>query len=282
MSEFDPATLFGVKGLVAVITGGGTGIGLIIAQALEANGAIVYILGRRQEKLDEAASTAKHANIHTISADVTSKDDLSAAAKHIEEKEGFINLLIANSGVMGPTSQGLAKDASLDELQSFLFSRSSEAFTNTLAVNTTAVYFTIAAFLGLLGKGNEKGNVEQKSQVVAVGSIGGFSRVPSSGYAYPASKSGVTHLMKQFATSLVPYGIRSNVICPGLYPTELSSGVIQDRTEFPKDFIPLQRAGTVDDMAGAALFLCSKAGAYINGNVLVTDGGRMSVLPATY
>jgi NAD(P)-dependent dehydrogenase (short-subunit alcohol dehydrogenase family) len=104
---------------------------------------------------------------------------------------------------------------SLTEMQSFLWKQDSDEFTKTFAVNTTAVYFTAIAFLGLLGKGLEKGNVQQASQVITVASVASFNRISRAGFAYSASKAGVLHMMKQFATMFVPYGIRSNVIAPG-------------------------------------------------------------------
>lgn len=286
MAELDPSNLFSVKGLVAVVTGGGTGIGLMIAQALEANGAVVYILGRRQEVLEKAASTAKHGNIHPIKADVTSKSDLSAAVDHVAQKSGYVNLVVANSGISGPTLQGLAKDASIAEFRNYLFNWDVNDFNNVYAVNATAVFYSVVAFLELLDKGNKAGNVEQKSQVVCVSSIGAFNRVPLAGYAYGSSKTAVTHMMKQFATNFVPYGIRSNIIAPGLFPSEMSADMIKNRGDgkeaWPRDWIPEQRVGDVKDMAGAVLFLTSRAGGYINGNVLIIDGGRLSVIPATY
>ncbi|KAF2867594.1 hypothetical protein BDV95DRAFT_630983 [Massariosphaeria phaeospora] len=284
MTSFDPSDLFTVKGLVAVVTGGGTGIGLMIAQALEANGAIVYILGRRQEVLDKAASTAKYSNIHPIRADVTSKSDLTAAVSQIEAKTGHVNLVIANSGISGPSLKGLPKNASLADFQSHLWNWNSDEFTNTYAVNTTAVFYTVTAFLDLLDNGNKKGNVTQKSQVIAVSSIGAFNRVPAAGYAYGSSKAAVVHMMKQFATCLVPYDIRSNIIAPGLFPSEMTQETMDHlgKDGWDREFVPAQRAGDVQDMAGAVLFLVSRAGGYVNGNVLVIDGGRLCVLPATY
>ncbi|RYN71953.1 hypothetical protein AA0117_g9119 [Alternaria alternata] len=281
MADLDSGTLFSVNGLVAVITGGGTGIGLMIAQALEANGAIVYILGRRQEVLEKAANTAKHGNIYYLQTDVTSKSDLSAAVDHIASKSGYVNLVVANSGITGPTLKGLEKGASLAEFRSHLWNWDMNDFTQTFALNTTAAFFTVVAFLELLDKGNKAGNVEQKSQVICISSAGAFNRVPMAGYAYAGSKAAAVHIMKALATTLVPYDIRSNVLAPGLYPSEMTAGMLtQDK--WPRDFIPEQRAGNIKDMAGALLFLTSRAGAYINGNVLLTDGGRLSILPATY
>ncbi|KAH7355985.1 hypothetical protein BKA66DRAFT_474285 [Pyrenochaeta sp. MPI-SDFR-AT-0127] len=267
MADLDPNSLFNVKGLVAVVTGGGTGIGLMIAQALEANGAIVYILGRRQEVLEKAANTAKHGNIHPIKADVTSKTDLSAAVDHVTQKSGYVNLVVANSGISGPTLKGLGKGATLAEFRNYLFDLDSNEFNNTYAVNTTAVFYSIVAFLELLDKGNKAGNVEQKSQVVCVSSVGAFNRVPLAGYAYGTSKAAVTHMMKQFATNLVPYDIRSNIIAPGFFPSEMTADMIKDRgggDVWPRDWIPEQRAGDAKDMAGAILFLTSRAGGWLH------------------
>ncbi|XXH01864.1 T-complex protein 1 subunit zeta [Hypoxylon texense] len=280
----DPSELFGVKGLVAVVTGGGSGIGLMITQALESNGAIVYIIGRRKESLDKAATTAKHGNIRPIQGDVTSKEDLERAVAEIKSAVGYVNVVVANSGILGPSLQGITPETSLSDLRSQLLGWDTTAFTNTYAVNTTGVFNTIAAFLELLDEGNKRGNLKQKSQVIATSSIGAYNRVPFAGYAYGSSKAAVIHMMKQFATGLVPYGIRANVIAPGFYPSEMTEDLKNQHEgkELAKNFVPAQRFGDEEDMSGAILFLVSRAGAYINGNVLVTDGGRLSVLPSSY
>lgn len=140
---------------------------------------------------------------------------MKAAADEVAKKSGHINLLIANSGISGPTLAALNKDPSITELRDYLFNWDDDEFNQTYAVNTTAVFFTIVAFLELLDKGNHAKNVEQKSQIIAVSSIAAFNRVPLAGYAYGSSKAGVVHMMKQFATQLVKYDIRSNVIAPG-------------------------------------------------------------------
>jgi NAD(P)-dependent dehydrogenase (short-subunit alcohol dehydrogenase family) len=128
---------------------------------------------------------------------------------------GYVNLVVANSGISGPTLSGLAKDASLQDFRSHLWNWDPDEFNKTYAVNSTAVFYTVAAFLELLDKGNKAGNVTQRSQVIATSSIGAFNRVPLAGYAYGSSKAAVVHMMKQFSTCLVPYNIRSNVIAPG-------------------------------------------------------------------
>jgi len=285
MSSLDAATLFGVKGLVAVITGGGSGIGLMMAKALEENGAKVYIVGRRKETLNNAAKQAKHGNIIPLQGDVTKKEDLNRIVDSITKSDGFVNVVIANSGIGGPTLGGMPPNPSLSQFKDFLYNMDTEEFTNTFHVNTSAVFFSIVAFLELLDAGNKKGNVQQRSQVIATSSIGGFNRLPLAGFAYAATKSGTTHMMKQLSTAFVPYGIRSNVIAPGLYPSEMADSLIEKLSVeggFPKTFVPEQRPGKLEDMAGAILFVTSKAGEYLNGNVLVTDGGRLGVLPSSY
>ena len=216
MSSLEAANLFNVKGLVAVITGGGSGIGLMMTKALALNGAHkVYIVGRRKEVLEAAAKESPHGNIIPLVGDVTSKDTLQSIASHIEKEVGYINVLIANSGIAGPSNLSITPQTTLEDYQSTLWNQSFDGYTETFAVNTSAVFFCIAAFLKLLDAGNNKGNVEQKSQVIATSSIGGFNRKPKAGFAYGESKAATTHMMKQFATHLAPYGIRSNVIAPG-------------------------------------------------------------------
>ena len=216
MSSLEAANLFNVKSLVAVITGGGSGVGLMMTQALALNGAHkVYIVGRRKEVLEAAAKESPHGNIIPILGDVTSKDTLQSIASQIEKEVGYINVLIANSGIGGPQSLSLTPQTSLEEYHSTLWNQSFDEYTQTFAVNTSAVFFCIIAFLKLLDAGNNRGNVEQKSQVIATSSIGGFNRRAKAGYAYGESKAATTHLMKQMATNLAPYGIRSNVIAPG-------------------------------------------------------------------
>lgn len=157
----------------------------------------------------------KHGNIRFFQADVTSKADLSRAVDYVAQESGHVNLVVANSGVTGPSVRGLSTGASLTEFRKHLLDADFNEFNNTFAVNTTAVFYTVVAFLDLLDKGNKAGNVEQRSQVIAVSSAGAYSRVPMAGYAYASSKAAVAHMMKQFATSLAPYGIRSNVLAPG-------------------------------------------------------------------
>ncbi|KAJ4124410.1 hypothetical protein NW754_000107 [Fusarium falciforme] len=276
--------LFDVSGIVAVVTGGGSGLGLFMTRALAENGAKkVYIIGRRKEVLENAGLD----NVIPVQCDVTSRDNLKAAVAFIEKDVGYINLLVANSGISGP-SGNVPPGANIAQLQETLFDIPMEDFTNTYHVNCTAVFYTTIAFLGLLDEGNKKSNYQGgRSQVIATSSIGSFNRKITAGFAYGTSKGATTLMMKILATYLVPYRIRANVLCPGLFPTDLTESLIKgdDPTAegaFPLDQIPAERAGRPEDIMGPLLYLASRAGSYCSGNCVITDGGRLSVTPATY
>lgn len=195
----------------------------MMAKALAVNGAkAVYIVGRRKDRLEAAAKESTHGNIIPIQGDVTSKDSLKSIADQIKQEIGYINVLIANSGISGPQHSKLTPESSLEEFQSTLWNASFEEYTETSAVNNTAVFFTVIAFLHLLQAGNQKGNVEQKSQIIATSSVAAFNRKAPGGLAYGQSKAAVTHMVKQLSTNLVPYDIRANVLAPGCMPVFLS------------------------------------------------------------
>lgn len=216
MSSFEASNLFNVKGLVAVVTGGGSGIGLMMAKALALNGAEkVYIVGRRQQVLEDAAKESPHGNIIPIVGDITSKDSLKAVAQRIADETGYMNLLIANSGVLGPQSRNVKQLTSIAEVQEAMWSVPYDEYVNVLEVNVTATYFSIIAFLDLLDRGNKKGNLEQKSQIVAISSIAGFNRQVPGGFAYGQSKAAVTQMVKQFSTIFGVHDIRVNALAPG-------------------------------------------------------------------
>ncbi|KAI1310743.1 short chain dehydrogenase [Xylaria venustula] len=277
------ANLFNVNGLVAVVTGGGTGIGLMITKALAANGAAkVYILGRRLNVLQEAAASIGNPNIVPVPCDVTSVEALKEAVSHIEQSTGFVNLLVCNSGIGGPYGNRPTPETTLDEFVSANMAVPIEDYTSTFAVNTSAVWYTTVAFLKLLGAGNTRANVDQKSQVVAISSIGGFNKINTGGFAYGQSKAACTHLIKQLSVVLPQWDIRANLICPGLYPSEMSAAILARSGPIVKSQVPLERVGDEQDMGGAILYLASRAGAYCNGTVVVTDGGRLTTFPSTF
>jgi len=308
MSPTNKATdLFNVNGLVAVITGGGSGLGLYAARALDANGAkAVYIVGRREETLQAAANTAVNGTIKPIVGDVTDKASLTKIADQVRQEQGYINLLFANAGIVGPKHGAMLKESLKDgsskptvaEFQKIMFEPPIDDFTFASHVNCSAVFYTAIAFLDLLDAGNKQRNVAQDSQIIVTSSIAGFMRHLSAGFAYNSSKAATTHLVKMLSTYFAQAGfrIRANVIAPGIYPSEMTEQTTRSLQSFEggregafkgahvvgAEVSPSERTGSEEDFAGTILYLASRAGAYINGETLVTDGGRLSQLPAVY
>ena len=273
----------------------------MMARALAANGASkVFIIGRRENSLQETAESIPGGTIIPLVGDVTSKDSLQRCFDQVKAHVDSIDVLVANSGISGPSVPTVDKNqqpVSLAELAQNMWKPDPTEVTQTYAVNLTGVHFTIAAFLPLLDAANKKRpspnekNFTPRPQIITTGSIGGYNRKPLGNLSYGPSKSGLIHLTKQLATTLVPYDIRANVIAPGLYYSEMTQGLYdaQGKTAthnvegtFAKEVVPATRTGDEQDMAGVILWLCSRAGAYINGGVVITDGGRLGVLPASY
>jgi NAD(P)-dependent dehydrogenase (short-subunit alcohol dehydrogenase family) len=229
----------------------------MMARALALNGAHkVYIIGRRKEVLEAASQTVTTNNIIPLVGDVTSKESLSSAISIIASETGYINVLIANSGTLGPqASLPITASSSIADFQKAWGETSFEEYENTFKLNTVAVWYTIVAFLGLLDEGNKKGNVEQRSQVIATSSIGGFNRAVPGGFAYGQSKAATTHMMKQLATGLAPFGIRSNILAPGckfLFHSVGSQSLINATNLIPSETL-IQNLGTSYCVICAAL-----------------------------
>ncbi|OAG04441.1 EXS-domain-containing protein [Paraphaeosphaeria sporulosa] len=260
--------LFNVNGLVAVITGGGSGLGLYAARALDANGAkAIYIIGRREETLKEAAKTAVNGTLRPIVGDVTDKQSLQKIAEQVRKEEGYIDLLFANAGISGPNHvKNVPDKPSVKDFQKAAFASDPEEFTQALHVNNTAVFYTTIAFLDLLDEGNKKGNVPQDSQVIVTSSVAGFSRFLASSFAYSTSKAAVNHLVKMLSTYFNQNGfrIRANLIAPGLYPSEMTQGKTKDMEPFggvkghdafsgaykaDASLAPAERTGSEEDFA---------------------------------
>ncbi|KAM0715717.1 hypothetical protein Q7P37_009217 [Cladosporium fusiforme] len=296
MSNLDAARLFSVKGLVAVITGAGSGLGESMAHALDVNGAAkVFILGRRESKLKEVASKAKNGSLIPVVCDVTSKESLQAAVATIEEQTPFINLLVANSGYLGePTGLNpRPENHTVAELQDELWNKSSfEETSQVVNTNIAGSYFTVLAFLSLLAAGNSHDDSNGKSgllqsQLILTTSIGGLRRAEAPSYVYNASKAGLNHLTKMFSSEFARYSIRANAIAPGTFVTEMTEAYIPGEGisgvgSMPWQAIPAMRGGTEEDIAGALLYLASRAGAFVNGCMLLSDGGMTTVSPGSY
>lgn len=264
----------------------------MMTKAFALNGADkVYIVGRRKEKLEEVAKISP-ANIIPIVGDVTSKESLVTAASQIKREVGHVNLVCCNSGTMPSPIAVKAADSSVAEYAKAALETDPQNWNTTFATNSTSIAFTTFAFLELLDAGNKRGNCPGRtSQVLVTSSIAGYLRVPGSNMAYGASKAAATHLVKHLAGTLAPFSIRVNGLAPGLFPSDLAEGLIAgigakgdpgEEGSIEAKVIPATRTGVEDDMAGTVMYLASKAAAYLNGNVTVIDGGRVSQLPGTY
>ncbi|CAG8957440.1 hypothetical protein HYFRA_00011421 [Hymenoscyphus fraxineus] len=285
----EASNLFSVKGLVAVITGAGSGLGLIMAKALEANGAAkVFIIGRNLEKLEKAAKQGKYGNIIPLQGDVTKKEDLIRIAASVEESVGYVNLVIANAGsaAAGQMISGLTPESSISEVQEFFLTRPWEAYTQQFDVHVTATLYTCISFLTLLSAGNKRQNIPWTSQVIATGSAQAFNKNPLSGLGYSTSKAAETHLMKSLAFMLGPYNIRSNILAPGFYPSEMTNPAFKllniTPDNLPPAISPMRRIGREEEIAALILTLASKGGAYCNGSVFLSDGGRLTQAPSVW
>ncbi|POS78135.1 short chain dehydrogenase [Diaporthe helianthi] len=302
-STGNPTELFSVNGMVALITGGGTGVGLMMAKALaNAGAAKVYIAGRRLEVLESGPSAGltqslavktinKPDVVVPLTCDVTSQDSLNSLVSEVEKRSGYLNLLVCNSGIGGPQVPYPSAETSLQEFREKTLAIPMDEYEKTFTVNVTAVWYTAMAFLELLDEGNKKGNLDWHGQVLVTSSIAGFNKKAPGGWAYGQSKAAATHSAKQLAGVLPKWGIRANALAPGLFPSEMSAPIVEAMggsvsgeglIPLNKNVVPLGRMGDTQDMMGTVLYLVSRAGAYLNGNVTVLDGGRLGTFPSTY
>ncbi|KAF7524416.1 hypothetical protein G7054_g11433 [Neopestalotiopsis clavispora] len=273
-------SLFDLKGRVALITGGGSGIGLMATQALVANGAKVYITGRTAEKLDRVVEQYSQGqdSIIPLTCDVGKKDQISNLVKEISSREPCLDILINNAGIS--TSTVSTEASSAEEAKQNLFDTESATFdewTESYQTNVAQIYFMTAAFLPLLQKSTEK-HQGWSSTVINISSISGMVKTAQHHFPYNASKGAAIHLNRMLASEIAGQGmkIRVNSIAPGVFPSEMTadgSGSDQ-KSHIEKDKykkVPAQRPGKDEDMAQAVLFFAVNQ--YLNGQTLAVDGG---------
>ncbi|GIZ39255.1 hypothetical protein CKM354_000264500 [Cercospora kikuchii] len=284
--------LFDVSHVTALVTGGATGIGLMITQALVSNGAKVYIISRREEVLDQAINTYSTGpgSLHKLVGDVSTKDGALQLAQEIEQKEpNGIQLLVNNAGIARDSTKFSANedgppDMSSAEAISKYFLRSEEQeWADTFRTNVMGQYFMSMAFLSLLEKGGKQ-TPGYSSSVVNVSSISGAMKGSSMGqFAYASSKAAFTHMSRMLATTFKDVKVRVNVIAPGVFPSEMTGGDSNkaNKTEMDMDSgNPAGRKGEDGDMAATILFLAGKGGVFYNHQILYPDGGNTLAAPA--
>lgn len=252
--------LFSIAGKTAVITGGSRGIGFMIAQGFVAAGARVYISSRKADQCEAAAAElSKTGEAHAIPADLSTVEGTEALARAVQDKESQVDILINNAGA--------AWGVPIDEYPE-------SGWDKTMDTNVKGVFFLTKAMLPLLRKA---GSPDEPARVINISSIEAFKVPMWENYAYPASKAAVAQLTKHLAKTLAPDHITVNAIAPGLFPSRMTKFVFDNAeiAEQVQNHIPLGRAGGPDDIAGPAIFLSSRAGAWLTGSVIVVDGGAL-------
>jgi NAD(P)-dependent dehydrogenase (short-subunit alcohol dehydrogenase family) len=252
----DMGDLFSVVGKTAVVTGGSRGIGLMIARGFVEGGARVFVSSRKAEVCRRAAEELSAAGeCLALPADLSTEEGCRRLAAEVGEREDRVQVLVNNAGATW--------GAPLEDYPA-------AAWDKVLALNLEAPFFLTRAMLPLLEAGAAPGD---PARVVNVGSIDGL-RVPAMPtYAYSASKAGLHHLTRVLARELGPRGITVNAIAPGPFESKMMAETLRHFGDQIAAAAPLGRIGRPDDMAGAALYLASRAGAYVTGAVLPVDGG---------
>ncbi|AFR98741.2 hypothetical protein CNAG_06511 [Cryptococcus neoformans var. grubii H99] len=270
--------IFDVKGKVVLVTGGGTGLGKAISSGFVQNGAKVYITGRRQQVLEEAAKEIG-GDIIPIQGDVSTKEGCKAIADALSAKESKLDALINCAGVMRAYKTTIKDHNNPDEVEKLLWEgHDDDDFNYSNAININGPYFMTCALIPLLRKSDLR-------SVVIIASIAGLANQRATGsVSYGVSKAAAIHLGKLLAGRLHPLKIRVNTICPGIFPSEMTGkndagqGLEYDIGEIPTKAAKrstVGRPGLPEEIVGPVLLLSSKAGGYFDGAMLTVDGGRL-------
>jgi NAD(P)-dependent dehydrogenase (short-subunit alcohol dehydrogenase family) len=251
--------LFDLTGKVAVVTGGTRGIGLMIARGLLQAGASVYISSRKPEAGEAAvAELAAHGRVVSVPADLAREEECTRLAAEIGRSEERIHVLVNNAGATW--------GAPLEEFPA-------SAWDRALDLNLKAPFRLTRAFLPLL---EAAGTADDPARVINIGSIDGL-RVPEfPTYSYSASKAGVHQLTRVLARELGPRHITVNAVAPGPFESKMMAAVLAEYGEEIAAASPLGRIGRPDDMAGVAVYLSGRAGAWVTGAIIPVDGGICS------
>ncbi|CAI7629543.1 unnamed protein product [Penicillium manginii] len=300
--------LFNVKGRVALVTGGSSGIGLMISRGLVSNGAKVYLVALPSDPITEVVNELNGlgresgGSAEGYVCDVSSKEAISRLAQKISEKETALDILVSNAGIRrDPPLACNVLTASVQELQQSMWSIQSKDWEDTFRVNTTAHYFLSVAFLPLLAAAanqptntGTKGQDEGRGVIVVTSSCASMHNATNVDLtSYATSKAATDHLVKLLAAKYNRFYTSESVFKPWSSSTTLENKlklwkfcpvipsnmnpVGAEGNIFSSLFekVPAKRAGNSDDIVGTVLYLVSKSGAYVDGISLCVDGGRI-------
>lgn len=248
--------LFDLTGKVAIVTGGGRGLGQQIAEGFAEAGANVVVCSRRLDACYEVCEGLKKLGIESfaIKCDVTNPEDIRNVVELTMEKFGRIDILVNNSGA----SWG----APVEEMPL-------EAWQKVMNVNVTGTF--------LMSQAVGKVMLEQKSgKIINIASVAGLNGINPrvmNAIGYNASKGAVITFTKDLAVKWGPHGIHVNAIAPGFFPTKMSKAIIDQGGEAILESTPLRKFGSDTDLKGVALFLAAPASDFVTGDVVIVDGG---------
>jgi NAD(P)-dependent dehydrogenase (short-subunit alcohol dehydrogenase family) len=248
--------LFDVSGKVALVTGGSRGIGAMIAEGFVANGVRTYISSRKASVCDATAERlANLGECISIPADLSTVDGVHQLAREIGSRESQLDILVNNAGATW--------GASIEEFPE-------SGWDKVMDINVKGPFFLTQSLLPLLEAAATPGD---PARIINVGSIDGLNVNKLGTYSYGSSKAALHHLTRTFASHLADRHITANAIAPGPFPSKMTAGIAETMGEEIRQRVPLKRWGEPADMAGVAIYLASKAGAYVSGAVIPVDGG---------
>ncbi|KAI0068312.1 NAD-P-binding protein [Artomyces pyxidatus] len=268
MSSLDVHSLFNVKGKVVLVTGGSRGIGKMIATGFVKNGAKVYISSRSakdcQSTADELTALGPGACV-PLPADIQKLSEVARLVAELAKRETALHVLVNNAGA----TWGADIDSYPDD-----------GFAKVMSLNVHRVFTLTQQCLPLLRAGAAQGGRDDKAyrdpaRIINIGSVEGLGVPDHETYAYSASKAALHHLSRHLAGRLGVEGITSNTIACGPFESKMMAHTLNTMKDIIVDRIPLSRIGTPEDVAGTALFLSSRAGAYVNGATIAVDGGSL-------
>ena len=258
-------SLFGLGGKVALVTGGGAGIGRAVSEALvEAGAARVYIASRKAAALEQAAAEiSPDGRCIPLVADLSTPDGCQALAEQLTAREPKLDILVNNSGA--------AWGAAFDDFPE-------SAWDKVFQLNLKAPFFLTQKLAGALAAAASDA---APARVINIGSIAGEIANGSGTFPYGLSKSALHHATRMLALELAPRRITVNAIAPGRFATKMTSYVTRDAERYEQEcaMIPFNRWGEPDDIKGLVVMLAARAGAYVTGETIAVDGGTRLVHP---